>query len=218
MSDYDKRYVSVEEMLADIKTILYAKDISRVRPADLPSMNTKSAVLKSVRPRTTPSTGGGPFKQEKNKTKPFGILAAFIIGTMIVYATTSSDSPPVTPELVNTTTSLSIFDHKSPSGRVLLLDNCAMASNPKLCSEQVSEIVEKLITHGWDIVSDQHLDARTRVWLPEDINNIIEVALKLEREQLAGIIIFTESTNTTLLAEIIEPTQSTTFVFGTQTN
>jgi hypothetical protein len=93
-----------------------------------------------------------------------------------------------------------------------------MASNPKLCSEQVSEIVEKLITHGWDIVSDQHLDARTRVWLPEDINNIIEVALKLEREQLAGIIIFTESTNTTLLAEIIEPTQSTTFVFGTQTN
>ena len=224
MADYDKRYVSVEEMLADIETILYAKDVSRVRPADLPSMNTKSAVLgnvvskKSVRPRTTPSTGGGPFKQEKNKTKPVGILAAFIIGAMIVYATTSTDEPSVTPEFVNTTTSLSIFDHQRPGGRVLLLENCAMASNPKLCGEQVSEIVEKLITRGWDIVSDQQLDARARVWMPEEINNITEVALKLEHEQLSGIIVFTESANTTLLAKIIEPTQSTTFAFSTQAN
>jgi len=187
-------------------------------------MNTKSAVLgnvvskKSVRPRTTPSTGGGPFKQEKNKTKPVGILAAFIIGAMIVYATTSTDEPSVTPEFVNTTTSLSIFDHQRPGGRVLLLENCAVASNPKLCGEQVSEIVEKLITRGWDIVSDQQLDARARVWMPEEINNITEVALKLEHEQLSGIIVFTESANTTLLAKIIEPTQSTTFTFGTQTN
>lgn len=38
MTDYDKRYVSAEAMLADIEAVRTAKDPFAVRPADLPSM------------------------------------------------------------------------------------------------------------------------------------------------------------------------------------
>jgi hypothetical protein len=38
MTDYDKRYGSMEEMLADIETVRNAPDPYAVRPADLPSM------------------------------------------------------------------------------------------------------------------------------------------------------------------------------------
>ena len=224
MSDYDKRYCSVEEMLADIETILHAKDVTKVRPADLPSMNDDQSspaevvYKKSVRPRTTPSTGGGPFKQEKNKTKPLGLLAAFIICAVIVYATTSSDNTPTIPQTVNTVSSPSLFDHQRPSGRVLLLENCAVASDPETCKTQVIGIVEQLILQGWDIVSDQQLDARTRVWLPDGMQSTHEVAAKLEHEQLAGILVFTESPTNTLVATVVGPTKSTSFDFTTQNN
>ncbi len=93
-----------------------------------------------------------------------------------------------------------------------------MASSPEQCKEKTTEIVEKLITLGWDIVSDQHLDARVRVWLPEKLNSTPEVAVNLEHEQLAGILVFTESTNRTLVVSVIEPTQSTLFSLNTKTN
>lgn len=38
MTDYDKRYVSAEAMLADLSTVANAQDPFAVRPADLPSM------------------------------------------------------------------------------------------------------------------------------------------------------------------------------------
>jgi len=224
MSEYDKRYGSVEEMLADIETILHAKDVSKVRPADLPSMTNRSTVLdddtykKSVRHRTTPSTGGGPFKQENKKTKPLGLLAVFIIGAIVVYTTTSSDNPSLPQQTAIEESFKSIFNHPRPSGRVLLLNNCALASNPEMCNNQVTTVVEKLIEQGWDIVSDQHLDARTRVWLHEDLTTTTEVAVKLEQEQLVGVLIFTESTSNTLVAEIVEPTQSASFSTNTQIN
>ena len=41
MADYDKRYASIDEMLKDIDAILCAKNISKVRPADLPSLHGK---------------------------------------------------------------------------------------------------------------------------------------------------------------------------------
>ncbi len=42
MSDLDSRYGSAQEMLADIRTVLAARDPFSVRPADLPSMGGKS--------------------------------------------------------------------------------------------------------------------------------------------------------------------------------
>ena len=87
-----------------------------------------------------------------------------------------------------------------------------------MCNNQVTTVVEKLIEQGWDIVSDQHLDARTRVWLHEDLTTTTEVAVKLEQEQLVGVLIFTESTSNTLVAEIVEPTQSASFSTNTQIN
>ncbi len=38
MTDYDKRYASAAEMLADLRTVLASGDIASLRPADLPSV------------------------------------------------------------------------------------------------------------------------------------------------------------------------------------
>jgi hypothetical protein len=216
MSDYDKRYASVEEMLADVETILHSKDIASVRPADLPSMQQGSVAAddvvynKSVPLRSTPSTGGGPFaKARVYKSKPLGILVAFFITGIIVYSTTSPNDRVSTQESYVETNSKLLFEHNRPSGRVLLLDDCAMASNPKLCKEQVIFAVEKLTLMGWNIFTDEQLDARCRVWIPEELNTTPEVAAKLEHEQLAGILVMQESDNNTILATVLEPETST---------
>jgi hypothetical protein len=160
MSDYDKRYESVEEMLGDIEAILRAKDVTSIRPAQLPSMSQESFVLdeveyeKSVPKRTTPSTGGGPFPKPKvyvYKTKPLGVVVAFIIGLVIYLGLTSTDSTS-SLQIETIETTASIFDHQRPSGRVLLLDDCAVASDPKKCEAEATRVVEKLTALGWDIM------------------------------------------------------------------
>jgi len=219
MSDYDKRYASIEEMLADVETILHSKDISSVRPADLPSMTHESVVLddvvykKSVPMRSTPSTGGGPFaKVYIYKTKPLGIVVAFIIAGLIIYSTTSSSDAPPSPQNTIANISTSIFDHTTPNGRVLLLDDCAMASNPEVCKDQVTIIAKKLTACGWDVFTDEQLDARSRVWIPEELNTTPEVAAKLAHEQLAAILVMQEGENNTILASVLEHATSTQYV------
>ena len=219
MSDYDKRYASIEEMLADVETILHSKDISSVRPADLPSMTHESVVLddvvykKSVPLRSTPSTGGGPFaKVCVYKTKPLGIVAAFIIAGLIIYSTTSSSDAPPSPQNTTANISTSIFDHTRPSGRVLLLDDCATASDPEVCKDQVTIIAKKLTACGWDVFTDEQLDARSRVWIPEELNTTPEVAAKLEHEQLAAILVMQEGENNTILVSVLEHVTSTQYV------
>jgi hypothetical protein len=219
MSDYDKRYASIEEMLADVETILHSKDISSVRPADLPSMTHETVVLddvvykKSVPLRSTPSTGGGPFaKVYVYKTKPLGIVAAFIIAGLIIYSTTSSSDAPPSPQNTIANISTSIFDHTRPNGRVLLLDDCAMASDPEVCKDQVTIIAKKLTACGWDVFTDEQLDARSRVWIPEELNTTPEVAAKLAHEQLAAILVMQEGENNTILASVLEHATSTQYV------
>lgn len=219
MSDYDKRYASVEDMLADVETILHSKDISSVRPADLPSMTHEPFVLddvvykKSVPLRSTPSTGGGPFaKANIYKTKPLGVVVAFIIAGLIIYSTTSSSDAPLSPQNTTPSISTSIFDHTKPNGRVLLLDDCAMASDPEACQRQVKIVVKKLTARGWDVFTDEQLDARSRVWIPEELNTTPEVAAKLEHEQLAAILVMQEGENNTTLVSLLEYASSAQFV------
>ena len=219
MSDYDKRYASIEEMLADVETILHSKDISSVRPADLPSMTHEKVVLddvvykKSIPLRSTPSTGGGPFaKVYVYKTKPLGIVVAFIIAGLIIYSTTSSSDSPLSPQNTIANISTSIFDHTRPNGRVLLLDDCAMASDPEVCKEQVTIVAKKLTACGWDVFTDEQLDARSRVWIPEELNTTPEVAAKLKHEQLAAILVMQEGENNTILASVLEHATSTQYV------
>lgn len=219
MSDYDKRYASVEEMLADVETILHSKDISSVRPADLPSMTREPIVLddvvykKSIPLRSTPSTGGGPFsKVYVYKTKPLGIVVAFIVAGLIIYSTTSSSDAPLSPQNTIANISTSIFDHTRPNGRVLLLDDCAMASDPEVCKEQMTIVAKKLTACGWDVFTDEQLDARSRVWIPEELNTTPEVAAKLEHEQLAAILVMQEGVDNTILASVLEHATSTQYV------
>ncbi len=212
MSEYDKRYGSIEEMLADVETILHSKNVSLVRPADLPSMTNKSVKLdsvahkKSIPNQTTPSTGGGPFQHVSNKTRPMGVfalLAAIIVGTAAVYSTTT----PKDVENTTNTTTLSaqptIFDITTPPGTILVLDDCAMASNPEQCKADVKTALALLTAQGWDITVDPTAEARTRVWLPENPQNTIEVATKLEHEQFAGILIFQEDENYDVAATLL---------------
>jgi hypothetical protein len=168
---------------------------------------------KSVPLRSTPSTGGGPFaKVNIYKTKPLGVVAAFVIVGLIIYSTTSSSDTPLSPQNTTANISTSIFDHTRPIGRVLLLDDCAMASDPEACHEQVKIVTKKLTARGWDVFTDEQLDARSRVWIPEELNTTPEVAVKLEHEQLAAILVMQEGENKTILASVLEHATSTQYV------
>jgi len=47
MTDYDKRYASVAEMLRDLEVVQVARDPFKVRPVDLPSMSGRAAEMES---------------------------------------------------------------------------------------------------------------------------------------------------------------------------
>ncbi len=51
MADYDQRYESVDEMLADLETVARADDPFKVRPADLPSMRPGVRIATDPEPR-----------------------------------------------------------------------------------------------------------------------------------------------------------------------
>ena len=110
-------------------------------------------------------------------------------------------------ENTTNTTTLSaqptIFDITTPPGTILVLDDCAMASNPEQCKADVKTALALLTAQGWDITVDPTAEARTRVWLPENPQNTIEVATKLEHEQFAGILIFQEDENYDVVATLL---------------
>ena len=216
MSDYDKRYASVEEMLRDVEVVLAAKNIASVRPIDLPSMKSKPQTESSRRltAKTTPSTGGGPFSNNRNKTKPMGIialLAAIVIGATIVYSTTPQKNL-ISPQSVRDPATQSILRAAIPTGRILVLDDCAMASDPDGCRGQVEFTINKLTKSGWDVFYDIQIDARARMWIPENLTVTTEVASKIEHEQLGGVLVFQEGESNTIVATLINSSSSTKYI------
>ncbi len=193
MADYDKRYNSIEEMLLDIEAVLRTSNISNIRPADLPSVNGSNPnpeTPKEVRrlpARTTPSTGGGPFKRSSNQTKPLGIVALLVsicIGVVAVMKTTETTpgSDAVVEEAQRT-----ILDYPTPNGRVLVLNDLAPSSDPEI-HRASSNILAQLGVAGWDIFIDSETEARVRSWLHADLTTQNNTD-KLANENLFGVLV-----------------------------
>jgi serine/threonine protein kinase len=187
MADYDKRYHSIKEMLADVETILSAKHISGVRPADLPSMGGESP-KESVRrlpARTTPSTGGGPFKQQQFKTKPLGLvvlLVALAVGAAVVINENHTDVVVAVPAKLI----------QIPTGKVLVLNELS-TSQSREAKKAASNKIAELSVSGWNLFIDADTEANVRSWLPSDpTNNPIPLS-KLEVEGISGILLIQES-------------------------
>jgi serine/threonine protein kinase len=86
MTDYDKRYESAAEMLADLEVVLAAKDPFKVRPADLPSMMGQAIDFEPAAPEPmfaakagTPTPPPLPFahaQSPKEHDRPASVRAA----------------------------------------------------------------------------------------------------------------------------------------------
>jgi len=187
MADYDKRYNSIEEMLQDVETILRAKSISGVRPADLPSMGAcpPKEQVRRLPSRSTPSTGGGPFKTQAYKTKPLGfivVLVPIIVGVAIVF----NESPRPQEIPINNTAQIQM-----PSGRVLVVNELTTSSNERTRAYASNKIAE-LGVAGWGLFVDADKEASVRSWLPADPTATLIPEGKLETENLSGILFIHE--------------------------
>ncbi len=216
MTDYDKRYVSIEEMLQDIEAILRSKNIAGVRPADLPSMG--GVVGDSVAPssrrlpaRTTPSTGGGPFPTPKHKTSPLGLLAlcvAIAAGVAFVWRTPDEFVDP--PSSVASQTSvLNVLEIPKPDGRVLVVNELAVLDDEEI-KRVTSNTIAQLTVAGWDIFVDHETEARVRTWLPSDLK-MNSNSEKLTQENLAGILVLRQQTIGEIEFVFIETVNGTVF-------
>ncbi|MDP7006066.1 MAG: hypothetical protein QF718_07650 [Phycisphaerales bacterium] len=194
MADYDKRYKSIDEMLADVETLLGAHNIFGVRPADLPSMGgshkNQKQYARRLPAKSTPSTGGGPFPKTINKTKPFGLfvlLTLIVVGAVVVRQLTRS-----IPEVTTTEEkALQIQDYPVPIGRILVLNDTSTLHNEEM-RLLASNSISQLGVIGWDIFVDSDKEARVRSWLPADLNTSGVDLTKLENENLAGILLITD--------------------------
>ena len=216
MADYDKRYDSVEEMLGDVLVVLQAKNISNVRPADLPSVTGRETVVQGTEAtkmsarrlpkNTTPSTGGGPFTHAQNKTKPFGLialLAAIAIGVFSIILIQPELSEPVVVQ-----PSPVLQNHEQPGGPVLLINELPLQSERLQALAQSTSA--QLQQQGWNIVVDQDVEARVRTWLPVSMNSIGDPS-KLFQEGLVGIIVLRNAQIKTIEAVLLEENKTTTF-------
>ena len=196
MADYDKRYTSVEEMLLDIDTLLRAKNIAGVRPADLPSMDAEflSPKKKSVRrlpAKSTPSTGGGPFptKVYRYRTKPLGlvaILVAVAVGVMVVSKTeTPQETPSIEFEIEY------ILPESVPKGRVLVLNELSSTLSDSTRKAASNKMVE-LGVAGWELFVDAEKEALVRTWLPADPTISLVPEGKFTHENISGILLVQE--------------------------
>jgi serine/threonine protein kinase len=193
MADYDKRYASIEEMLLDVETILKAKRISSVRPADLPSMGGESPAQqgKSVRrlpAKSTPSTGGGPFKTRSHvlyRAKPSGfvaILVAMAIGVFFVF----DNEPPQQETLVT-----KVLPIDTPIGRVLVVNELSSSPDSAIRKNASNKIAE-LGVSGWDLFINEDTEAKVRSWLSANPTTTQIPEGKLAAENLSGILFIKE--------------------------
>ena len=188
MADYDKRYASIEEMLQDVETILNAKSISGVRPADLPSMGGESPPQeKSVRrlpAKSTPSTGGGPFKTRAHvyRTKPSGIAAILVAIAVGVFFVFKNDPP------AQETTITQILPVEIPTGRVLVVNEIATSPDSAILKNASNKIAE-LSVAGWDLFIDGDTEANVRSWLPSSPTTTPIPSGKLANENMSGILL-----------------------------
>ncbi|MDP7008351.1 MAG: hypothetical protein QGI78_02160 [Phycisphaerales bacterium] len=215
MSDYDKRYDSIQEMLGDIEVLLSAVDVTKVRPADLPSMKQgngspkNTPIPRKLDPQSTPSTGGGPFKRKQYKSRPsgvFALLAAVLVGVVLLYSMETRDVQPIERPHQHQG---SITETIPPKGKVLLIDECALALDQQRCQEVVRLTTRSLMDLGWTIIQDQNIEARVRSWLPENFQSTNEVSTKLEYEQLSCILIIHEDENNEIVATLLTQDAST---------
>ncbi len=186
MADYDKRYSSVEEMLLDIETILSAKHVSGVRPADLPSMNgeTTKTTVRRLPAKSTPSTGGGPFEKKQKKNKLSEVIFMLIILAVCVRVFTKKESPAPIPESrINLT--------EVPTGAVLVVNELTTSHNSNIRKEASNKIAEISVA-GWELFVNEDKEASVRSWLP--INPVATPipAGKLEKENISGILFIQE--------------------------
>lgn len=216
MADYDKRYDSVKEMLGDVLAVLQAKNISNVRPADLPSVTGRETVVQGTEAtkvsarrlpkNTTPSTGGGPFTHVPNKTKPLGLialLAAIVIGVFFIIPTQPELNEPVVVQPAPV-----LQNYEQPGGPVLLINEFPLQSEQLQALAQSTSA--QLQQQGWNIVVDQDVEARVRTWLPVSMNSIGDPS-KLFQEGLVGIVVLRKSQTKTIEAVLLEENKTTTF-------
>ena len=209
MADYDKRYASIDEMLADVEKLLSEKDILSARPADLPSMGGKAPVesVRRLPARTTPSTGGGPFAKSPYKTKPLGLIAliaSIVIGTVVVMDL-GSDSTPQS----NISVQSSLLQHSPPPGRLLLINDLPLQDT--LAQEIAVEKMVALRKLGWDVLERQSLEAKVRTWLPRDLDSIQDQS-KFAEEGLLGILVLQAGVQNTIEAVLVEDGEVHTFI------
>ncbi len=201
MADYDKRYTSIDEMLLDVEKVLSVKDISTIRPADLPSLGGEEPKVTvkrtTVNPtpvspkRTTPSTGGGPFGTARvyaYKTKPTGILAVLVSILIGVYVVFDVNAPTKvsTPE--------TIVEVQIPAGRILVV-NDLLSSSTSNERKTASNKIAELGVAGWDLFVDAEKEASVRSWLPSDPISTAVSGSKLESENLTGILLIKNGEN-----------------------
>jgi serine/threonine protein kinase len=187
MADYDKRYNSIDEMLTDVSTVLGADKVSDVRPADLPSMGAEPPkhTVRRTPPRSTPSTGGGPFVKQKYRTRPFGLIALLLTVVVGVSILTQYEN--------RAQEQISAIELTPPSGRVLVLNELSTTANIQ-AKKTASNKVTSLGVSGWDFFTDQDKEASVRSWLPTD--PLVEKfpTNKLSEENISGILLIKEGT------------------------
>jgi len=198
MADYDKRYDSIEEMLGDVEAVLRSSHISKVRPADLPSVNESDVELDTVHvnarrlpSRTTPSTGGGPFPKRTYRTETSGIIAiiiSIIVGVFVIFDFTDDPAIPTIE-----TQRASILDYPQPGGRILILNDLGVSSNDEV-RRMATNTIAQLDVVGWDVFIDPDVEARVRSWLPSDLQSVEDMT-KLGNEKISGVLVLQQGNN-----------------------
>jgi serine/threonine protein kinase len=201
MADYDKRYASVEEMLIDIETILNAKSISGVRPADLPSMGGEppSGQVRRLPAKSTPSTGGGPFKTRAYvyRTKPSGIAAILVAIALGVFFVFKND-PPTQETII-----AQVLPIEIPAGRVLVVNELATSPDSTVHKNASNKIAE-LGVAGWDLFIDGDTEANVRSWLPSSPTTMPIPEGKLMSENISGLLLIQNGEDSTPMFYFID--------------
>ncbi|MBC8309794.1 MAG: hypothetical protein H8E83_04675 [Planctomycetes bacterium] len=190
MADYDKRYTSIDEMLKDVEKILDAKNVYSVRPADLPSLGGNAPIEyhRKLPARTTPSTGGGPFKPQKYRTKPFGLVALLVSVAVGAAMLVNNNNPDIE-------TIPSVVEIQTPSGMILVVNELSTSHNTTL-RKMASNKIAELGVSGWELAVDPEKEARVRTWLPSDPSVTPIQQNKLDNENISGILLIQEGEET----------------------
>ncbi len=187
MADYDKRYNSIKEMLQDVETVLLSKSVYGVRPADLPSMGGDSpkSSVRRLPAKSTPSTGGGPFKPQQYKTKPLGLIALLVVVAVGAVFVVNKGNP------TQKTSTKQIEQTQIPQGKVLVVNELSTSSDNNIRKEASNKVAE-LGVAGWELFFDANKEASVRSWLPTDPISTPVPLIKLESENIAGLLLIQE--------------------------